>query len=114
MSIELFFYLADVASNIAVFLVIFAIIFGFSMAVFFLKAGDSFDSDSVKFKTLGTRLGIAAIALCSISVLIPSKSTMYLMAGASVAKEVAASETGKRVQELVNKKLDEMLQEKKK
>jgi hypothetical protein len=41
--------------------------------------------------------------------LIPSSKTMYLIMGSEVGEEVVKSETGQRVQDAINKKLDEYL-----
>ena len=41
--------------------------------------------------------------------LIPTQKTMYLIMGSEVGEEVVNSETGQRVQDAINKKLDEYL-----
>lgn len=43
------------------------------------------------------------------AVFTPTQKTMYLMLGSEVGEEVVNSETGRRVQDAINKKLDEYL-----
>lgn len=40
---------------------------------------------------------------------IPSTKTMYLIMGSEVGEEIVSSQTGQRVQDAINKKLDEYL-----
>lgn len=52
------------------------------------------------------------IIICSVViVIIPSAKTMYLIMGSEVGEHVVISETGQRVQDAINKKLDEYLGE---
>lgn len=46
-----------------------------------------------------------------IAVILPSKKTIYLMAGVSVAEDVALSPEGEKARKLLNKYLDEQLSE---
>lgn len=60
-------------------------------------------------KIAKTTFKFVAIPALVAVVLVPSPRTMYLMLGSEVGEEVAMSETAKRVQDAVNKKLDEYL-----
>lgn len=57
------------------------------------------------FKMCAITLGVSLI----LSVFVPQTRTMYLMLGSEVGEEVVMSETGQRVQDAINKKLDEYL-----
>jgi len=51
------------------------------------------------------------IFVICLEIIIPSTKTMYLIMGSEVGEEVIKSETGQRVQDAINKKLDEYLGE---
>lgn len=51
------------------------------------------------------------LILCLLIVAMPSTKTMYLIMGSEVGEHVVMSETGQRVQDAINKKLDEYLGE---
>ena len=51
------------------------------------------------------------IIIMLVGALIPSQKAMYLIMGSEISEEVINSETGKRVQKAINKKLDEYLGE---
>lgn len=63
--------------------------------------------DSVKSK-LSTTKWLGVIGVMG-AVLVPSKDTIYLMAGAEIGKEVVQSETAQKVKVVLDKKLDEIL-----
>ncbi len=111
MSAELFFYSVDVVGNFATLLswgMVIAIIGAFACTfTWFIDKSQPAGKAAFRFAITAVIIGLSLVP-------IPSKSTMYLMAGAHVAKELAVSETGKKVQQLVNQKLDELLAEKKK
>lgn len=59
---------------------------------------------------LKTVLVVLMIAV-PLSIITPNQKTLYLILGSEVGEQVAMSETGKRVQDAINKKLDEYLGE---
>lgn len=52
------------------------------------------------------------IVMVLFDTLIPSTRTLYMIAGSEFSEDAIMSETGKRVQDAINKKLDEYLTEK--
>ncbi len=57
------------------------------------------------------KLFITVVIFMSLTIIVPSTKTMYLIAGSEIGEGIVVSETGKRVQEAINKKLDEYLTE---
>lgn len=52
---------------------------------------------------------IGVLLMCFIPILLPSERTLWLMAAGYTAQTVVQSETGKKLQQLVDKKLDDMI-----
>ncbi len=109
MSIELFLYLADVVprfGNLAFLIaMISGIASGMGLAMFVVE------DQEVGKSVVKIALPIA-ILFVVVHVVIPSRQTMYLMAGASVAKEAVNSTTGQKVRQLVEQELDKLLEKK--
>lgn len=53
----------------------------------------------------------SAIIVSVICVFLPSERTIYMMLGASAAKEAAESETSKKVMRIIDMKLDDLIKE---
>lgn len=60
------------------------------------------------------RIAFIALLLFLCSALIPSKNTIYMMVGASVAVDVVKSDTAKKVMSLIEHELDKQLEKIKK
>lgn len=118
MSLTLMIYLAGVVENIS--WVLFAILFGLSVAIFvtFLmwtfNAGDGYDSNITLRQTglKGLKISVASfVILSTITSFIPTKQTMWLMAGAYYGEKAIESEEFKRINEKVFKLIDKKLEE---
>ena len=112
MSIELFIYLAEVIPNLSnAFTAI-----GLVMLVASVFIGccweeaSNYQQEAAKIwkKTFFSSLFVALFTGL-FAVLCPSKQTMYLMAGASVAKDAINSSTGQKVKQLIDKELDKLI-----
>ena len=111
-SISWFLYAVDILANIAV---------GIGMLTFAVivltiihcaAVGERSAHDEV-FKNIKPVLwkGLAyVVALGILQMAIPNTKTMYLIMGSEVGESVVMSETGQRVQDAINKKLDEYLE----
>lgn len=99
-------YLADVVGNLSAFLSIMG-------GIIIVVVGMPFSGylmDVHKFGKKALLLPAAGILLLFLSVFIPSKQTIYLMAGGYVTQEVVTSDTAKKVLEILNEKLDTELE----
>lgn len=57
-------------------------------------------------------LGVVVLVTAMLSILIPKDAkTVYMMAGAYVGQQVAMSETGKKVAQIIDLKLDEAIED---
>lgn len=106
-------YLADVSQGLSVF-------FGISAAIGIVGGigAAAFCSDfDIKTK-IPMALIIAGVLSAPISILLPSKQTIYMMAAAKVGQDIVTApetkEVGGKLLKLLNQKLDEQLSEKKK
>lgn len=106
MSIEMMIYLANVIPGVGVLCFILAIIAIAIAVVISLIYWDNGDETPVKVKHL-----LLIVLLTLVSIGVPSERTIWMMAGASVGKDLIASETGVKVQKLLNSKLDELISE---
>ena len=106
MSIELFLYLADVIPNVAA-LGFFVALFGGIASVVGVVAG-TVEADK-EIRSLGIKGLIACGVLAIFVALVPSKQTMYMMAGATVAKQALNSSIGQKVQQAIEDQLDEFI-----
>ena len=116
-------YLIDVASNIAVVLIVGAVLLLaaliINIIIYMGRAVDTVNRDYAKETNIISLKYIKTILpiLCTVVIiasLIPSQKTMYLMLGATTAEKIAENptikDTGAKVLEIVNRKLDEYLQ----
>lgn len=126
-SLSIFLYLIDVLDGVADFAAFMAIIsFVASLlgaAIFIVatseankkhRSDEQREEDRKLAKSSKPWLKRAILTFFIVSVivlLIPSQKTMYLIMGSEVSQEIINSETGKRVQNAINKKLDEYLGE---
>jgi hypothetical protein len=111
MSIELFIYLANVLDKVSVVFFTFGVLLIAAVVVgVFARGMEYMDENSKKpWQPYCTTLVWLSFVSFIVSALLPSERTMYMMAGASLAKEAVNSATGQKVQAVVNAKLDEML-----
>lgn len=109
MSIELFFYLADLFENISSVAAVILIFIGISM--FFSPIAISLLDDmswdiEINIKRIFVYAISTALICALIAIITPSKKTMYLMVGAHYLKK---SDIPTKVELVINKKLDEYL-----
>lgn len=106
MSIELFLYLADAIPRIGtmgIFIAFLSLVASFMLAMFA-------DINEEKRLLRWLRLTIPMCVVCGlIGLLTPSRQTMYLMAGASIAKDAINSSVGKKVQTLIEQELEKLI-----
>ena len=110
MSIALMVYLAGIAGSVSMTL------FGMGLVSLIIYAfgGGIAISEGVKFERLHPKKTISAILTCLlIPTLIPPEKTIYMMAGASIAQDIASNPktiaTMDKVYKLIDSKLDEQL-----
>lgn len=129
-NISWFLYAVDVLHAISVLAVLVTVFAGLGTAATFMaKVCSSYDerryqsrddySEALKNATYwkdlwGKYSKIGFVLFCvalPLAMLIPETKTMYLIIGSEVGETVVMSETGQRVQDAINKKLDEYLGE---
>lgn len=112
-------YLINVVSNIAAVLIVAAVFLSVALVINIIIYVDTVNRDYAKETNIISLKYIKTILpiLCTVVViasLIPSQKIMYLMLGATTAEKIAENptikNTGAKVLEVVNKKLDEYLQ----
>lgn len=114
MSLPLFIYLAGMVDPLSKLFVIIAflsgLVFGGSVLGILLEEEDNL-IQKLKF---GLKTSIPVLIFTSLlSIAIPSKDTMYLMAGGYAAQEIAASEVGDKVKIIINQELDKLIENQK-
>lgn len=114
MSLPLFIYLAELASTLskafAAFSFFSGILLFFSIIGLYIETNENL----IKKLKIGLKISIPTFILCTlISIAIPSKDTMYLMAGGYAAQEIATSEVGDKVKIIINQELDKLIENQK-
>ncbi len=116
MSIELVLYLIDLLGNLSKSIwVINIVLIGLSAGMFFISINDWSENSDVEwtdtiFNKIRKYFLIIPVSMF-LTCFIPSEKTMYMMIGANVIK---SSTIPSKVEEVINKKLDEYLTEEKK
>lgn len=104
MSAAIFFYFADVLSNIGILLFTVGLCVGIGWSMFtfchYLEEG--------KYHGMNWLWVVAGVSF-AICALIPSTKTMYMMAAAVLGEQALESKVGQQLKELVELKLDEEL-----
>jgi hypothetical protein len=109
MSIEWLIYLADVVGSIYVLFIFSGFVIGVISVGWMVEA--TIDHANKKFKYFYS-IGISAsLLLFLVAALIPSKQAIYLIAGASIAKDLAKTETAKKVEAIIESELDKLIHE---
>ena len=118
-NLPLILYFADILSGIYSVLVVIVVVSSISIiAALVMKAniffcGYNYKKDKERyFPTLNKILRISVVAwviAVSLDIIIPSKGTIYAYAGISIAEDVANNPVVGKIERLVNKKLDEMI-----
>ncbi len=109
MTIELFLYTADVLPKIATVVGVF-----FTIAVIVSTAAAIVALTDERERTHVPRILAALVVSAScvaLSLLVPSRQTLYLMAGAHYAKQAVSSKTGEKLKELLEKEIDNLLKD---
>ena len=107
MSIEWLIYLADVVGNISVLFVLSGVFFT-AISINWIIEASIHDTDK-KFTKLSLTGIAVSLLLFLVSALIPSKQAIYLIAGASIAKDLAKTETAKKVEAIIESELDKLI-----
>jgi hypothetical protein len=118
MSLMVWLYLVDVASSLK-FYFTFMCIVGVIVSVIMLFVGAAMHDENPSTQTWAIwRRGLSASAVAVIagwffSTALPSQKTLYLMMGVKTAQDIVDNpkmkETGGKVIDLINKKLDEIM-----
>lgn len=108
-------YLADFVYKLSTVLIIFAT---FGLLYFVVSTMFNMESDRKDYiSPNGKKAAILAAISLGLYIFIPAKNTIYMMAAASYAQELAANpkvtELGDKVYKLLNEKLDGALEKKK-
>lgn len=99
-SLSWFLYLADVIGNVKGVLILFCIISGSLMAVWSIaKFGFHDDEDAVIFVKSTKHLPYFFLFCTLLASIIPSRDTIYLIAGSEAGETVVTSEAGKEILE---------------
>jgi hypothetical protein len=115
-----FLYAVDVVGSlreflVAAFIIVFigillTLVFG-HMVIDTSQYGDEKKASHKKLNEALIKPIVVAMLISFFTVFIPSQKTMYLILGSEVGESVVMSETGQRVQDAINKRLDEYLSE---
>lgn len=109
MSIELFLYLADVIPRVGEFFGVITLIGGLLGGLGFLPIYvEKMGTPNFRARYPFILVGFLFIT-GTCSMLIPSKQTIYMIAGASVAKQALNSSIGQKVQQVIEDQLDEFI-----
>jgi hypothetical protein len=133
MSIELFIYLASIVGDIKAVIGLTTIAFFMVTAVYGITTAidsyeqqqkiaarhgiitaidNDYNSEYIKNRVnIRNKLMIATFVLAVVSALLPNERTMYMMAGAHIGKEAIESETASKIHKIIDKKLDEYMQQ---
>jgi uncharacterized membrane protein len=110
MSIELLIYVADLADRVpAIIVIAVSVIIG---ALIF--AGVNMldkDDDSSKTVDYCKKIGHISAIIVVVCFFIPSQKTIYMMAGASIGREVAQSDIAIKVKKIIESKLNDYVKE---
>jgi len=107
MSIEWLIYLADVVGSISWLFFISGLVISIISIGWMIEA--SINCVNKKFKYFYS-IGIAvSLLLFLVTALIPSKQAIYLIAGASIAKDLAKTETMKKIETIIESELDKLI-----
>jgi hypothetical protein len=106
MSIEWLIYLADVVGSICTLLVLFGLVISVISIGWMIEASANHVNKKGKYFLIGSAV---SLLLFLVSALIPSKQAIYLIAGASIAKDLAKTETAKKVEAIIESELDKLI-----
>ncbi len=120
MSAALIIYLADIAQGVGIFLFFIMIVslLATVIALAFWKEtyGETDKEDHEKSKWFLRRSFAVFLLASMLGIMIPSKSTIYLIAGAKISQDIITApetkEIGNKLLKVINSKLDEQLKEK--
>ena len=108
MDYVLLIWLAGVSEKVSIYLFLPVLIYAVALLIFAMADMiDNFDF----LKKIPKPLHYLMAGLLAIAVAIPDKQTVYIMAGAMAAQDMAASAIGEKTLLLLESKLDEALQE---
>lgn len=115
--LTIFLYLADIFGNLQGVLIMFALIGGAVIAIAVvmgaINASESRGEEREVHKAFAKKAATwswAVLVLAILSAIIPSKDTMYLMAGSEVGEMVVTSDAAKEVVNKVSLAIDKMLE----
>ena len=108
-----FLYAVDLLGNLQGFFGWAAVLLGiFIPFILCVMINETWDDDKKPklWRYLRTSV-VSGVIFCLLAIVIPSQKTMYLILGSEVGQKVIQSDTGKKVFDVINKKLDEYLKE---
>ena len=105
MSIEWLIYLADVVGALSAMLIIGGLVCAFLSGGLVVYLVDNMD----KHWYVGGICFLISLSSIVFGVLLPSKQAIYLIAGASIAKDLAKTETMKKVETTIESELDKLI-----
>ncbi len=101
-------YFADLAKGLKD---VVLVLMGFLIVASFFSFMRSSVENNPKYNRIAMLLGVSAFVIGLLSVFIPSKQYLYIVTGVEVTQRALDTEIGKKVEKLVNYKLDEVLKE---
>ncbi len=105
-------YAADVASSLIVALAVGGLVFSGLALAFFLASCDTYDDDAKqRWGSKARKFCLAAVALITLWVVVPSKETMYAIAASEMGEQVLNSKIGGKAQEALSAWLDRQIDE---
>lgn len=111
--INIFIYLSSIVDDIkdtSFFICCTCSVFYVLSRAYILTEGQ-YISNNLEIKKILRLLGFFVIFTFFIFILTPRKDALYLIAGIQIGKEIIESETAKKVKDVIDKKLDEILGE---
>lgn len=106
-TLSLFIYLASIMNKVEAFFITFGTI---GILIGFIVTAISLTEKIEYLKKYGKILLIMGFTFLPLGVLIPDRDSIYLILASEAGEELARTETAKKVYEVLNKRLDEMLE----
>ena len=110
MSIELLIYVADLANRVPAIIVIASITIVGALIVAGVNMAETYDDNSKTIdycKKVG-RISAIVIVICFF---IPSQKTIYMVAGASIGRDIVQSDIAIKVKKIIESKLNDYVKE---
>lgn len=116
MSFELALYLINILQNVDALLCSLGVVIGF-IGLMVLGESSRAREDKESLTKTAKHLLVTAIALFTLSTMIPSEKTMYMILGSKITKNVISNPEVQKISDkvltILNQKLDELVKERK-